>query len=247
MAIAFNAATNPGLNTNNFSHTCSSGSNRLLIVGLFMDSSDGGPSVTYNSVAMTKVATSANNVDRAISLFYLLAPATGANTVTVSWVSAPGNYHLVAADYTGVQQSAQPDGFATTTPDGTTSMTATVTVTASNCWMVAVGRDNSGGTVTYTAPGSMGARLTTGSGLSFADSAGTISTGSIATTATLGGANLYKMIAASFAPATGGTDADISAFRHFRESGQRANLRRRASTDHWKKNGLLYVPKEYAA
>lgn len=143
MAIAFVAGADGGNNTGGtgltYSYTCGSGANRLLVVGVAGDATvDDVTGVTYAGVSMTlaakKAATGTNN--RVSYLFYLLAPATGANNVVIS--ASTAHYILSgAADYTGVKQSAQPD--ATATANGTGSvllLTSSVTTVANNSWAI---------------------------------------------------------------------------------------------------------------
>lgn len=91
-----------------FSHTSSSNSNRLLVVIVTTNDSSSGeyPSgVTYNSVSMTQEAT-ANVGGQRHSLWYLVAPATGANTVSISWSSGnDSGYAAEAADFYNVDQT----------------------------------------------------------------------------------------------------------------------------------------------
>jgi hypothetical protein len=203
VAITRNGSANLGLDTNNAAYTCGSGANRILFVGMFGGAGASTPSITYNGVSMTSIAIDLASGDRRISLFYLLAPATGSNTVTVSFGSAPDHFQMYAADYDGVQQSGQPDASATNTSTGTVSLAAAVTVTAPNCWMIAMGREDAGGAVTWTT-GTTNELQSGGTGGHFADSNGTVSTGSVSSTMTMGGANLRALIAASFQPDTGG-------------------------------------------
>ncbi len=96
MAVVFDAVGPSSAGTgvtgtsSSWSHTCSAASNRLLIVGVAIGVVvDGGATttVTYNGVAMTSVVArveSGGAADGYVQMFYLLAPATGANTVLVS-------------------------------------------------------------------------------------------------------------------------------------------------------------------
>jgi len=114
--IAFDAATNTtstNTNTNSFSHTCT-GSDRFLIVpcaSLNNGTSDAITSVTYDGVAMTRLG-SALQVPSAnwiIYLYYLVNPASGSNTVTVTRNTSNGQTYGAAASYTGVDQTTPID------------------------------------------------------------------------------------------------------------------------------------------
>ncbi len=115
MAIALDAYTTAtyAFPPATFSHTVS-GSNRLLLVGVvseFSSTPGGGthPSVTYNGVAMTHLASTADfhSVDDywlMTSLFALVAPDTGTHDVVVTYTAADV-FSLFARSYTGVNQT----------------------------------------------------------------------------------------------------------------------------------------------
>lgn len=154
MAIAFDASgagNNAGAtNTASWSHTCS-GSNRILLVL----ASQGGSTtqditgVTYNSVAMTKISefyeTSSSSIS---SWWYLIAPATGSNTVQItSGSSRP--LRGMSVSYTGAAQTGQPDAH-TDRSDiaAATSSTTSTTTVADNCWVLIGGRTATGANIT---------------------------------------------------------------------------------------------------
>ena len=114
MALAVDAISNSGAKSSadpwTWSHTCS-GSNRVLVVAVSSDN-DFPSSVTYNGVALTQVAGAsiqhATNTAKKVSLWYLIAPATGSNTVSVDFPD--GNYGAAGAiSFTGADQTTQPD------------------------------------------------------------------------------------------------------------------------------------------
>ena len=127
-----------------FAHSCS-GSNRILFVSLTIYSgSDLVTGITYNGVAMTRVATVQSiDGDQRQYLYYLVAPATGSNNVVVS---ASSSVFMAggAISYTGAKQTGQPDANTTGTTGQGSSSTATLSSVANNCWMV-VGWGNNGG------------------------------------------------------------------------------------------------------
>jgi hypothetical protein len=203
MAIARNSSADLGLQIGVTSltaaYTCGSGSDRYLLVACFTGNTDDVTGVTYNAVAMTRIATAAQSgVDRRVYLYGLAAPASGSNNVVIS-MSASNAIQAFAADYTGMS-STQPDDTDTNTSVGTTSLSVTPVVVASNCWVVGVARDANGSAISWTnATG-----LQAASGLYLADTNGTVGTGSYTVTASNAGADLKAMIGASFAPAGGG-------------------------------------------
>jgi hypothetical protein len=144
MAIALDATSSSANQTGSsvtFSHTCT-GSNRILIVGVAIaDNSDTVTGVTYNSVALTSIASADNfNGSRNVTLWYLIAPATGANNIVVTLSGTPAAFFSVgAASYTGVKQSGQPDAFGSYSgTSSTVDYTKSITTVADNCWLVGV-------------------------------------------------------------------------------------------------------------
>lgn len=130
MAIAFDAAGGAG--TGSWSHTCT-GSNGLLLA--FVSSfTDNTITATYNNVSMTSLGTVAfNGGGRYATLFYLLGPSTGANTLAISGDS--GVVGGVSASYNGVLQSGFPDAsLKEENITGVTSNAISVTTIADNCW-----------------------------------------------------------------------------------------------------------------
>lgn len=113
MAVAFDAVGPSAAGTIaaatplTWSHTCT-GSDRALLVGVSVGQLPVGGltlTVTYNSVAMTQLGTVAsnNNTDGYVVLFGLLAPASGANTVSVGWTGGTP-HHVIggSVSLTGV-------------------------------------------------------------------------------------------------------------------------------------------------
>jgi hypothetical protein len=147
MAIAFNASadlgnTGGGTSTLTTAYTCSSGSNRLLVVGVIGDTTlDNVTGVTYNGVAMTLAVkqTTVFSNNRVTYLFYLLNPASGSNNVVISASVAEYLFGL-AADYTGVGQFAQPDNTIANIGANTsiTTLTTSLTTILDNCWTVGI-------------------------------------------------------------------------------------------------------------
>lgn len=145
MAIAIDATSNgTGATATSitWSHTCT-GDDRILIVACGIPDSDTITGVTYNSVALTlidKIQVDFTGVpDRYIYLWYLIAPATGANDIVVS-SSASQILKGAAASYTGVKQTGQPDSSAKNKGASTNTFTATTTTVANNSWLVMVGK-----------------------------------------------------------------------------------------------------------
>jgi len=131
MAIAFDAFSSgggTGASPKSWSHTCT-GQHRILIVTLMTQSgSDTITGVTYNGVSMTAISSTARS-----SMFYLLNPATGSNTVEVSYSNFSGNgISGCSNSYTGV---AGIGASGVSSPAGN-PQTQAVTTTSDNSWLV---------------------------------------------------------------------------------------------------------------
>ncbi len=149
MAIALDTTTigtGTSGTSSSFSHTCT-GTNLILFVQVGSQGSTQTVSgVTYNGVSMTQINSTFHSGVRTTTLFYLLNPATGSNTVTISMT---GNvFQLgIAASYTGVKQSGQPDANSIKGPTTTTSYSDSVTTVADNCWTIMGGVDENASTL----------------------------------------------------------------------------------------------------
>lgn len=177
MAIALDATTGwtdeETLTTSTFSHTCT-GSNRILFV---MAAGNGGASntiltVTYALAPMTSIGNIRIPSDRWINLFYLIAPATGANNVVIT--ASASSILGASTSFTGASQTGQPDSSNSNSGSAITSLTTSTTVVASNCWLVGIG-----GVSTGTPTGGSGTTIrNSGFGVSTIDSNATVGTGS---------------------------------------------------------------------
>jgi len=139
MAIAFDASSNTELSANltsySQSHTCS-GSNRILFVGVNAIDTPYNQitGVTYNGVSMTLIDSRFKASDRGTYLYRLIAPATGANNITVS-ASSGTRFSLDGISFTGVDQTT-PIDVSTTQESASTTITQTVTVANANSFLV---------------------------------------------------------------------------------------------------------------
>jgi len=185
------------------SHTCS-GSDRILITQIETEPAGRTTGVTYNGVSMTLLQNT-SIIAGAVELltYYLLAPATGANNIVVSFSSAT-NGHVWSASYTGVKQSGFPDSQANSgeLSGGTTQSQAT-TVVDSNCWLVGLGYND---VAEIFAGAGTTRRAVCVAGVNYAlfDSNGTVSTGSQSLATSWTGTATSKLLyVLSMSPATG--------------------------------------------
>lgn len=137
MAISYDTGVNatianPGSSLT-WSHTCT-GSERILFVSATINRSS-ITGITYGGVSMTAIGSPTLGGDGFYNyLYYLVAPATGANNVVIT----PGSSVLIlgsSVSYTGAAQTGQPDGSNSQTGTNS-SMTTSITTTADNCWAV---------------------------------------------------------------------------------------------------------------
>lgn len=141
MAIAFDAKSTVGFDSSSqtLSHTCS-GADRLLVVAIVIDGTETVTAITYAGVSMTQLVTVAPGNFR-IYLFYLLAPATGANNISVT-LSGNQDVGIMAASYTGVAQSSPTDGTASGADDNTDPFGRSITTSQANSLVVLASADN---------------------------------------------------------------------------------------------------------
>lgn len=215
MAIAFDIASDGGLvnpgTSLTWSHTCT-GSDLILFAGCFgQTGSDVITGITYNGVAMTLVdkILEGGASGRYTYLFYLLNPATGAHDVVIS---ASGSTAIsgLAASYTGVKQSGQPDASAKNSAAGlagNTDYTTSVTTIADNCWTVLFAKNNSGAP---TASAGSTEREDNGNGIGIYDSNGVITpAGARSMLVKTAGVADWGSVMASFAPAVTTSVKDV--------------------------------------
>lgn len=198
MAIAFDtsvAQTGGAVSSLSWSHTCS-GLNRILFVYVSENSTVGITSVTYNSVAMTSIGNV--NGSRRMALYYLVAPASGANTVAVTFASASSNIRCASVSYTGAKQTGQPDSSnSTNVSNGTIS----TTVVTGGCWTIASFYDDALATLTA----GQTQRQAPDTYTLIEDSNAVVSTGSQALSTSGGTPGNVLAIIASFSPAASPT------------------------------------------
>lgn len=134
--VVFDNATSGGFQSSGttltFSHTVNDATNGVLIVGAYTRNSGTATvtGVTYNGVAMTLARERREAIFNLVysSMWYLAAPATGANNVVVTFsATPPNNSGAIAASFTGVDQTTPQDGGA---DNEATNQESTVTVTS---------------------------------------------------------------------------------------------------------------------
>lgn len=105
-AVAFDAGSLGANDATSVSHTVT-GSDTILVIGVWCEGSRTVTAATYNGDTMTEVTNQLQNGDR-LTVFYLLAPDTGTNTISVT-LSSAGNARIAGASFTGVNQTTPYD------------------------------------------------------------------------------------------------------------------------------------------
>lgn len=122
------------------------GSNTMLFCITRLATSATIRSVTYNGVSMTSVLSALNPTGdgRLNEIWYLVNPASGSHTVSVTYNGGGTVFRGACASYTGVAQTA-PEASAQDTQVAT-SLAVSVTASA-NAWLVGLGIQYSGNNV----------------------------------------------------------------------------------------------------
>jgi len=84
---------------------------------------------------MTELTEASAQSNQYFSMWYLVAPATGANNIVASFSSQLYSW-CTSASYTGVSQIGFPDASDSTSDASGDTITGTVTTTVDNCWTV---------------------------------------------------------------------------------------------------------------
>lgn len=205
MAIAFGSVVNAtSANAASVSQTgpTVSGSNTFGVVAVAWQSNEAASALTatWGGSGMTLVGEySQESGTRRGALYYIVNPSSAATVqvtrgLTTNFISISSSY------YTGAKQTGQPDSSATPTAASGTSFSASTTVVASNCWLVSLTRDAAGGIAASTGTTLRG-DFVTAVGPAFADSNGTVGTGSQSMSFT-GSNGAWSSVIFSMAPAT---------------------------------------------
>ena len=215
-AIAFDSAATKAV-TNaasaSWSHPVGTGTSTVLIVGLSTEDTSttslAVSAITYNGVAMTAVASStatagSSTLDRT-QLFYLLNPAAGAHTVSITFGGAVNGVSAGSVSLSGVAQSA-PSAAAINTATSGTAISASVTVATAGSWLVDAVNSGSGN-ATFTAGSGQTSRWAIGQSSSGgAGSTKPISaTGAASSSWTAASSSQLALSVAVFAPSGGTT------------------------------------------
>ena len=171
------------------------GSDVIGIVHVMGDTADNVPTVTWVkggvATSMTLITKVRCPGDRYIYSLWIANPDSAGQIV----VTGPAIKYNRAEYFTGVEQTTPIDVSGTSTSSSSTTVATTVSVTASNCWLVFFQKDSSGGVTYTTSVGTLRFGGTAdGTGLVVGDSNGIVSTGSNTVTLTSSGSTNHGMV-----------------------------------------------------
>lgn len=200
-AIAFDAvgSNNAGSTSPTTANVTVSGSNRLMMLRTG-SVSDTDTAYTYNGDGFTAVPSGKSSylgaAREGVALYYLIAPDTGTNSLSVSHSS--NGKRIWGVSYTGAHQSTPIDSSTNAAPGGAATTTSpTTTVVAANCWLFAGVSTDQGG---ETAGASTTERGSAAGGSITVDSNGTVGTGSQSLNVTHSSTSTRAYAIASIAP-----------------------------------------------
>lgn len=127
----------------NWNHTVA-GLNRALVVFVYNDdATDKVTGVTYNGSSMTRIAAQSVAGGETVYAYLLLNPSTGTHSVVVTASSGSNQLGGISLSYTGVNQSGEPDSYATdSTGNAGSTFSVTSTIVADNSWLIGASRND---------------------------------------------------------------------------------------------------------
>ena len=215
MAIAFdsgNTTTGHVLGSgtaDSWSFTNTAGN--FMVLHMLTNTTAASFTVTYNGVAMSKLGASITNGTLQSQCYYLVNPATGANTVSMSWTGASYCYST-AASYSGVNTASPIDSNSSNTSASATTLTASTTVGGSNCWTVTTAMGGNGNNPSAGAGTTLRSLIALDSFVGILDSNGTVGTGLQSLIANFSPAQAINMIIFSIAPAASASSSGNNFF-----------------------------------
>lgn len=134
MAVVFdNKSTqftaNPGTSLSDTSLTIGSGTNRALLLLLSRSNNEASLTCTWGGVSLTKLANVSNGFDETTEIWGLLNPASGAQTLAVTWLN-PQACCAAGISFTGVEQSSLAAAFTNANNSVGATGPATLTITS---------------------------------------------------------------------------------------------------------------------
>lgn len=123
-------------------------SNEYLVVGA-VDYGDYVTGMTYNGTSMTSLGSQAIvGGGGSVRAYGLANPSMGANNVVITKSTGSNFIPSVAGSYSGAAQTGQPEATGTNTASSASTLTVSATTLTDNAWMVLLGWNDNGGTMT---------------------------------------------------------------------------------------------------
>lgn len=176
MAVAFQNKTSnstSGASSLTVSHTAS-GSNLIAVVAISADYGASGytTSVTYNGVSMTQAIEVQPTFDAGdSSIWYLVNPATGTQSVVANFASSTRNTQMVVYTFTGASQSSPIDNSGVNGNSASTSIAKSITTNVDGCMVVDALSTNQGASTPTANGDNSNATTALGHGSSYATKA----------------------------------------------------------------------------
>ena len=126
-------SSSSGRSSATFSHSVSSGSDRLLLVTVLTNGDEDVSSVTYGGLALSQaIERDAGNSDgTAVEIWYLVAPPVGTANIVVSFASSVDPSYIRADNLTGVHQTS-PIGATASAIGNSNDILVNITTTTAN-------------------------------------------------------------------------------------------------------------------
>lgn len=121
----------------NWSHTIGVGTDRCLIVFVQWFGTTDPSSVTLGGQSLTAVAAATRNGSVSTRMYRLVAPNTGAGTITVTWAATTEFINCGAVSFDGVDQTTPIDATSAGSTGNGSPLSDSVTTVTANAWVVA--------------------------------------------------------------------------------------------------------------
>lgn len=125
-------------------HEVAAGSDRIICSGVWDQGGDRVDDVDYDAVDLTGDKSETAGTEY-VYVWHLVAPNTGTNTIRAHRDTSDAfAMHIESADYTGADQSSQPDSTASGNDSGVDTLSYTLTVVADQSWAFSMARNTGG-------------------------------------------------------------------------------------------------------
>lgn len=185
----------------NLSYTIASGSDRMLVVGVSLDTGYPFVSTVFNTTeSLTNDREDKRPANSSYtSIWHRVAPSVTTADIVATKTGSTDLISIAAANYTGCKQTSVPDATAGASSDSASSASYTITTTVDDCWIVTSEYDNIGSVIDGT---NFVQRTSPTNGIYLADSNGSVGAGGSKTVAfSWGSSGPYRASSLALAPA----------------------------------------------